>query len=97
MAELRTNARPYAKAAFAHALAANTAAKWAESLQLLAALLGDQKVARLLGSPELTADKKAQHLGELLGDELTPDLANFIAVLAENNRLALLPLSLIHI
>ena len=91
MAELKTTARPYAKAAFAHALAADAAEQWSSTLQLLSALVRQSAVAQLLANPALTAEQKGVQLSGLLGEGLTPSIRNFISVLAENKRLSLLP------
>ena len=60
MAELATLARPYAKAAFEYALAADSLAKWSEMLALAAQVAQQETIKKLLGSPSLTADVKGQ-------------------------------------
>lgn len=91
MAELSTIARPYAKAAFEHAVAAGTLPQWSAMLGLLAAVAEDPAVHRLLESPELTANSKAESLVALCGESLDVKGVNFVRVLAESRRLALLP------
>ena len=91
MAEFTTLARPYAKAAFAHALAAGALGAWARALATAAAVTADERAAQLLGSPGYTAARKADALIEVCADDLPSDARNFIRVLAENRRLALLP------
>ncbi|MBT8140453.1 MAG: F0F1 ATP synthase subunit delta [Gammaproteobacteria bacterium] len=90
MAELRTIARPYAKAAFAAAIDGGALTQWESELATLAALARHPKVARMIGSPTMTAEARAQELAKLAGD-LTPALKNFLQVLADNHRLPLLP------
>ena len=91
MAELTTLARPYAKAAFAHALAAGALDAWARALATASAVATDERAAQLLGSPGYTAARKAEALIDVCGDDLVADARNFIRVLADNRRLALLP------
>ena len=90
MAELATLARPYARAAFEHALNSSNLAVWAEALGTAAALAAEPRVAALLAAPGSTAAQKADAIIAICGDELRPDVRNFIRVLAENKRLALL-------
>lgn len=92
MAELTTLARPYAKAAFMFAREQNALEKWETMLGLTAALVEDPKMEQLLGSPHLSDDEKARAIAQVCGDELDQGGANFIAQLAENKRLGLLPM-----
>ena len=91
MAELITLARPYAKAAFAHAREASALDGWAKALATAAAVACDARAAQLLGSPSTTASQKADALISVCGDDLPAGAANFLRVLAENRRLPLLP------
>ncbi|MBK6287919.1 MAG: F0F1 ATP synthase subunit delta [Gammaproteobacteria bacterium] len=91
MAELITLARPYAKAAFEHALAADQLTAWSEALADAAAVTVEPRIAILLASPGLTSTQKAEALISVCGEELPQSTANFIRVLAENRRLPLLP------
>lgn len=90
MAEKATIARPYAQAAFDYAHAAGTLADWSVLLEAGAQVAGDERVARLLGSPHVTA---AQLTDLFLEAARASDLPrrNFIATLAANGRLGLLP------
>jgi F-type H+-transporting ATPase subunit delta len=91
MAELATLARPYAKAAFEYALAANSLAKWSEMLALAAQVAQQDAVKKLLSAPNLTTEAKGQSFADVCGDELDAGGQNFVKNLANNNRLALLP------
>lgn len=91
MAELITLARPYARAAFEYADAANTLEAWSKALGLTAAVAQQEAVAKLLGSPSYTAEKKAEAFIEICGEELDAQAKNFVKVLADNARIALLP------
>ncbi|HVR81684.1 MAG TPA: F0F1 ATP synthase subunit delta [Luteimonas sp.] len=86
-------ARPYARAMFALARdegpdGSNTIASWSQALVFSAQVAADPRVASLLGNPKLT-DADAVTL--LLPDGATAAFGRFLAVLAENRRLALLP------
>ena len=91
-AELSTIARPYARAAFSYALdQTDGLSHWARMLQLLAAALEQPVVTDALDNPLLTTQDELNLLMTLMGDDLSQDGQNFVGVLAENNRLALLP------
>jgi F-type H+-transporting ATPase subunit delta len=90
MAESITLARPYAKAAFEVALAANELGAWSQALSLLANVAASEQVRRRLLSPALTAAQQSETLINLCGDELSPTVHKLIIVLAENKRLTLL-------
>lgn len=94
MAEPSTLARPYAKAAFEHAVASNALASWSEGLALLAQLAEDGQLAALLRSPALARTQRGQLLVDLAGDRIGVPLRNFVQVLADNDRLLLLPVLL---
>jgi len=91
MAELTTLARPYAKAAFEHALAANQLSDWSEKLGTAAAVAQHDGMKKVLASPAYTAEKKASTFIEICGDVLDEKLQNFVSTLADNKRLELLP------
>lgn len=92
MAELTTIARPYARAAFETASAADGGtARWSEMLQLAAAVVSDPAMQEVLANPSVDSQHKAGLVLELCGDRLSADASNFIKLLSENNRLAVLP------
>ena len=91
MAELTTLARPYAKAAFEHALAADNLQAWSDMLSLVAAVAQQDGISRVLGSPALTSQQKGDSFAAVCGDQLDEKAQNFVRVLASNQRLALLP------
>ncbi len=91
MAELMTLARPYARAAFDAARSNSQLAEWAEGLAVAAAIVGEPKIKQLLAAPGLTAAQKSAAFAETCGSALNRQFNNFISVLAENKRLALLP------
>jgi F-type H+-transporting ATPase subunit delta len=91
MAELSTLARPYAKAAFEYAHDSNQLSQWAEQLVIAAAVVSDSGMKLALNDPSLTAEQQAKMLSDVCGDALSAPVRNFIAVLAGNKRLGLLP------
>ncbi len=91
MAELITLARPYAKAAFEAARAEGDLKGWFEALGTAQAVSLNDKVQSYLTSPSATTAEKAKTFCDFCGDALNQKQQNFIAVLAENNRISLLP------
>lgn len=90
MAEPRTLARPYARAAFDHAHQAGKTAAWQDALSIAAGVAAEAGVAESLSDPAKTAAQRAALLSDLLGDALPADVANFVTIMAENDRLPLL-------
>ena len=91
MAEFSTLARPYAKAAFEYARDKGSLDQWQKQLAVAASVAEDDKVEALLSDPALTAEQQAAKLGDLCGDDLGGEARNFLAILADNKRLPLLP------
>ncbi|MEE3240810.1 MAG: F0F1 ATP synthase subunit delta [Pseudomonadota bacterium] len=91
MAELRTLARPYARAGFEAANQADNLQLWADQLNQLAIISGQPKVAAMIASTNMLASEQANNLNELLGVDAGSAMANFLQLLAENKRLSLLP------
>ncbi len=90
MAELNTVARPYTKAVFEFARDAGTIDDWSKSLHDAAQVASDDVMKSILGNPALTSEQKADAVITVLTD-LDESGKNFIGLLAENNRLALIP------
>ena len=91
MADRATIARPYARAAFAHAQATKDFATWSKLLGAAAAAAADSRVARLIGNPHVTGDELVDLLGGLSNHSAGESGTNFLRALAANRRLALLP------
>jgi F-type H+-transporting ATPase subunit delta len=91
MAELTTLARPYAKAAFGYALANNELSNWSAMLITLANVASNDKVKAVLTSPALTSEQQVATVVEIMADELSDKGKNFVALLADNKRILLLP------
>lgn len=91
MAENTTIARPYAHAVFEAAKEAGNLKGWSDMLQMAAAVVAHEDVARLIDSPSLDKAQRGQAVIDICGDVLNDAGKNLMHVLAENGRLALLP------
>ena len=91
MAELLTLARPYAKAAFAFASEQGATDNWSNALQVLSAAVQDEAFSAYLNRPELTPAEQVSIFAKVLGENQTQAVSNFLTLLADNARLALLP------
>ena len=91
MAEKATIARPYARAAFAYAQAQGNLAQWSDALAIAAQVVSDTQVAPLLNHPRVTPEQLVELIAGVAGNRLDQSTHNFLATLADNRRLALLP------
>jgi len=91
MAELLTLARPYAKAAFGYASEQGMADNWSTVLQLLSAMVQDEAFSAYLNRPELTPEQQVKIIVETNTALQDQSVSNFITLLAQNDRLNLLP------
>jgi len=91
MAEKATIARPYAKAAFASARQHGTFDRWSSLLATASSVVQDERVAGLLSNPKVTPEQLSGLIGDIGGQSLDEQTRNFLATLAANRRLALLP------
>lgn len=90
--ELTTVARPYARAAFAHALdSAEGLSGWSDMLHILADTSANNSVKEALESPALTRTQRVELLKAVCGGQLNEQAGNFIRILAEQGRIKLLP------
>ena len=94
MAESVTIARPYAQAVFRLAREGKALTAWSDRLQRLAAIAQDPEMAKVVGNPKFSAGQVAELFVSLTGESgNTPgnkELASFIGILAENERLGVL-------
>jgi F-type H+-transporting ATPase subunit delta len=97
MADSTTLARPYAKALFDLASSERKLTEWSDALHAAAAVLADPSAKRVLASPALDEKKRADFVRAvsvgLKGAEAleTPQGQGLLALLAENDRLTVLP------
>jgi F-type H+-transporting ATPase subunit delta len=94
MAENITLARPYAEAAFKLACNGNAPGNhlpaWKDALDRMALVAADPAMRRLIANPKLSPAQLAQLFLDVTG-KLGETQRNFVRVLVDNERLALLP------
>lgn len=91
MTELVTLARPYAFAAFKRAKEKKSSASWSESLAFLSVVVSDKTLAALINNPKVKKSKLSDLLLDLCKGNIDKEVENFLRLLLQNNRLALLP------
>jgi F-type H+-transporting ATPase subunit delta len=96
MSDLNTAARPYARALFELASDEGNSQAWQEILQLASAVASDIDMQAIFESPSMLSKDQAElFLSVMAGvkdaPEQTPDFKNLVALLAENDRLVVLP------
>ena len=89
--DITTIARPYAAAVFARAQETGQIQAWSEALALLAAIGSDAAMARQIGNPNVPRETVRDIVLQVAGEALSPEAANLVRLLAENDRLAALP------
>lgn len=90
MAESLTIARPYAEAAFKIALEQGALPAWSDVLARLAVIAGAEAAREIVGNPALSAQQVSSLFADTAG-QLSQQQRNFVQVLAENDRLTVLP------
>ncbi|OHC72459.1 MAG: ATP synthase F1 subunit delta [Rhodocyclales bacterium RIFCSPLOWO2_02_FULL_63_24] len=95
MAENVTLARPYAEAAFQLAKSGNALAAWSDVLSRLSAVASRPEMEECIGNPRLSPVQLAQLCLDVAASDaksgLSADQQNFVRVLADNDRLIVLP------
>lgn len=91
MAEQATIARPYARAAFEYAQAHNALKQWSDALSIAASVAADRNVMRLLNNPRVSPTQLVDLIADIAGAKFDAASRNFVATLASNRRIALLP------
>ena len=90
MAEIATIARPYAEAVFRLAKEANALNAWSEQLEMAQMVASDVEMQRLLNDPTLEAKQLSELFLSVLNQKIDVQIANFITLLIDNNRIAIL-------
>lgn len=90
MAELATIARPYAEALFRVAKTGDLAA-WSGLVSEMAQVAAHPDVQSFASNPKHSDQQIAEAFLSLLKSNITSEAKNFVGMLAENGRLALLP------
>lgn len=98
MADNNTVARPYAQAIFDIADDAGALGDWSESLAVAGQLLADDELVGYLGRPSFDDEQRLEFLAGLFAKAGAKALAgdnqkgtNFVKLLLENGRMAVLP------
>jgi F-type H+-transporting ATPase subunit delta len=91
MAETATVARPYAEAVFGLAEKAGALPQWQEMLASMAQVAAHPEMRGWIANPKLGAKQLYDLFMSACADDLPMELRNFVRVLIENDRLALLP------
>ena len=98
MADNNTIARPYAQAIFEVADSDGVVGEWSETLAVAGQLLADSELIAYLGDPEFSNEQRYEFLTGLFDKAGSKRLAgddkkgsNFLKLLLENGRVAVLP------
>lgn len=91
MTDKFTIARPYAKAAFAYAVAEGQLKRWSDMLQTVAFAVMDPQMMLLLKNPQFTREQIYDLVLDICGKVLDEHGRNFIRLLIDNQRLTLMP------
>ncbi|GAB56516.1 F-type H+-transporting ATPase subunit delta [Glaciecola punicea ACAM 611] len=90
MSQLTTAARPYALAAFDFAADSSSIEEWQSMLVFAAEVAKNESIQQLIVGAD-AASKVATMFISICGEQLNSKGQNFVKILAENDRLALLP------
>jgi len=91
MQEKSTLARPYASAVFEQAREDNAFAAWSDLLAFLEAAVAEPGLASVIADPRVESARLQELVLSICEGRLTEHGANFVRVLVENRRLALVP------
>ncbi|NOU22343.1 MAG: F0F1 ATP synthase subunit delta [Methyloglobulus sp.] len=91
MSELATLARPYSSAVFKRAKETASAARWSEQLAFLSAVMNSKEMSALVDNPKVKKDRLTDMLLDVGKGHIDNEGVNFLKLLVQNNRLALLP------
>jgi F-type H+-transporting ATPase subunit delta len=91
MADNTTLARPYARAVFELAQADGALATWGDFLAIAAAAVQEPAVRAVLDEPSRTPEGQAEVLASLYPETPAGDARNLLRLLADNERLPVLP------
>jgi len=91
MSNAITIARPYAQAAFEEAQKQNALKAWSELLLGLADVVQNADVCAVVSNPKVSKAKVAELMDAFVGASANAQQRNFVRVLADNQRLLVLP------
>lgn len=85
-----TIARPYAKAAFEFAMQGQQLGKWSKTLAFLANLFSEETMQLVINNPGISQAKVADIIIDVLADSIDEQGANFLRLLGQVKRLAII-------
>ena len=85
-------ARPYARAVFELANSNDRLQEWSDRLALMAAVVSNATMKTLLSNPRLGKNEAGALVIRACGEDIGDDSVNLLNMLAENGRLAQLPM-----
>ncbi len=91
MADATTIAIPYARAVFEIAQSTGKLEQWSEKLALLAQIAANPSMGDVLGNPAISRDDVATLVIDIADGALGGKGINLVKVLAENDRISVLP------
>ena len=91
MSEAITTARPYAQAAFDEAQKLNALKAWSEMLLSLAEAVNHPEVYAVVTNPRVPKKKVEDLMEAMAGSGASTQQRNFVRILADNQRLQVLP------
>lgn len=91
MAEKTTIARPYANAVFELARTQGNYDEWSRMLSMFAELLDNQEMQALIDDLRYSSEQLISLFAEAGGDAVTDGGKSFLKILADNDRLPILP------
>lgn len=91
MAEKSTIARPYAQAVFELAKGSGDYKQWSNILQLAALIVVDPMMGKYIDNPHVSKETLSKLLIDVFGNQIHENGKNFLQVLVDNKRLAVLP------
>lgn len=86
-----TIARPYAEAIVSQAQQTQQLGLWSSMLELLATVLDDASLQKIMVNPGMASYQKADLILDIVGDQLSQEGKNLVRLLAQNQRLMVLP------
>ncbi|RJS93331.1 F0F1 ATP synthase subunit delta [Salinisphaera sp. Q1T1-3] len=86
-----TLARPYAEAVFELADGAEARESWSDALAALSAIVENDDVAAVMGSPAISDEALAEAVIGIGGQDFDARQANFVRLLIDNERLVVAP------
>lgn len=91
MSEAKTIARPYAVAAWKHAVSVNKQDLWSEMLELMATVVRDAAMSAIVKDPRVDAGTLSGLMLEICGGRINDVAEAFVRLLVDNDKLALMP------